>query len=99
MEREQLYARINKRVDLMLAAGLEAEARQLLHFKNQNALQTVGYQELFEYFEGNCSLDDAVAMIKQNIITAYMPFRYTARSHAWGQTKIFRTAPYINNHT
>ena len=83
MEREQLYERINKRVDLMLAAGLEEEARQLLPFKNQNALQTVGYQELFEYFEGKCSLDDAVAMIKQN------SRRYAKRQGTW-----FRKRPH-----
>lgn len=66
LDREQLYERINKRVDEMVNAGLEEEARALHPYRHNNALQTVGYQEMFEYFDGKVTLDDAIAMIKQN---------------------------------
>lgn len=64
--REQLYQRINHRVDLMIEAGLIREAEQLLPYRHYNALQTVGYSELFDYFDGHISLDEAIAKIKQN---------------------------------
>ena len=66
LPREALYDRINRRVDMMMEAGLEAEARQLLPHRNLNALQTVGYKELFDYFDGAISLQRAVELIKQN---------------------------------
>ncbi|WP_213522555.1 tRNA (adenosine(37)-N6)-dimethylallyltransferase MiaA [Nonlabens sp.] len=65
-DREDLYDRINRRVDLMLERGLEKEAQQLIAHKELNALQTVGYKELFDYFEGNCDLAEAVRLIKRN---------------------------------
>lgn len=65
-EREIMYDRINQRVDLMFEAGLVDEVKQLLPHKNRNALQTVGYRELFDYFEGKCTLEFAAAQIKQN---------------------------------
>ena len=61
--REILYERINNRVDSMQAEGLENEARNLLPFKTSNALQTVGYKELFDYFEGKSTLQKAFEMI------------------------------------
>lgn len=64
--REVLYERINKRVDKMMQDGLLEEARHLFPFKHLNALQTVGYQELFDHFEGKYSLEEAVEKIKQN---------------------------------
>lgn len=64
--REALYARINQRVDTMMANGLLQEVRSLLPSKNLNALQTVGYQELFSYLEGETDLTTAVDLIKQN---------------------------------
>lgn len=64
--REMLYRRINTRVDEMVAAGLVEEARALLPLKEHNALQTVGYQELFDHFEGKTSLAEAVEKIKQH---------------------------------
>ena len=64
--REIVYDRINQRVDIMLKNGLLEEARNLLKHKDLNALQTVGYRELFTYFEGNFSLDFAIAEIKKN---------------------------------
>ncbi|MDA0843213.1 MAG: tRNA (adenosine(37)-N6)-dimethylallyltransferase MiaA [Bacteroidetes bacterium] len=64
--RERLYERINRRVDLMINQGLIEEARVLHPLKELSSLQTVGYQELFEYFEEKLTLDDAVDKIKQH---------------------------------
>ncbi len=64
--REELYERINKRVDRMFDAGLLSEVESLLEARALNALQTVGYKELFDYFDGNCSLDEAKERIKQH---------------------------------
>ncbi len=64
--REIIYQRINQRVDLMVAEGLVKEAESLLPFKQLNALQTVGYRELFDYFDGTVSLDYAIEEIKKN---------------------------------
>jgi tRNA dimethylallyltransferase len=66
LPRELLYQRINERVDKMMDAGLLEEARALLPYRNLNALQTVGYRELFDYFDGLISLNRAVELIKQN---------------------------------
>lgn len=66
LDREQLYARINARVDQMIAAGLVDEARHLYPYRHQKALQTVGYQELFAYFDGQWDLDTAITKIKQH---------------------------------
>jgi tRNA dimethylallyltransferase len=65
-EREVLYDRINTRVDLMITQGLVEEARQNLSFRNTYALRTVGYQELFEYFDDKISLEEAIELIKRN---------------------------------
>ena len=65
-EREKLYSRINKRVDLMLKAGLEEEAYNLKDNKDLNTLNTVGYKEFFNYFENKISYSEAVEKIKQN---------------------------------
>ncbi len=65
-ERSVLYSRINRRVDTMMEAGLEAEARELYPFRHLKALQTVGYRELFDYFDGKYNLDTAVELIKQH---------------------------------
>lgn len=65
-DREELYDRINKRVDLMLEEGLEEEARSLLPLRDYNALQTVGYRELFDYFDGTVTFEKAVELIKRN---------------------------------
>lgn len=64
LPREILVNRIHQRVDEMMQQGLEAEARNLFPYKHLQALQTVGYQELFEYFEGAISLSTAVEQIK-----------------------------------
>jgi tRNA dimethylallyltransferase len=64
MPRNLLVERIDKRVDQMLADGLVAEAKGLMAYKHLNALQTVGYKELFEFFEGQISFEKAVEDIK-----------------------------------
>jgi tRNA dimethylallyltransferase len=65
-ERSVMYNRINQRVDIMLNEGLLAEAEQLYPHKQLNALQTVGYRELFSYFDGDSTLDFAIEEIKKN---------------------------------
>ena len=66
LPREELYARINARVDKMMASGLLEEARSLYPLRDLNALNTVGYKELFEHFDGKYPLDEAVSRIKGN---------------------------------
>ena len=65
-DREIMYNRINQRVDIMLNEGLLAEAQSLFPNKHLNALQTVGYRELFDYFDGKTTLDLATEQIKMN---------------------------------
>lgn len=65
-EREVIYNRINQRVDIMINSGLIDEAKELFIHKDLNALQTVGYRELFDYFEGKISLEVAIEEIKKN---------------------------------
>ncbi|MBB6239540.1 tRNA dimethylallyltransferase [Pedobacter sp. AK013] len=65
-DRAVLYDRINRRVDQMIADGLVDEVKSLIPFKKYNALNTVGYSELFDYLDGKSSLVDAIASIKQN---------------------------------
>lgn len=65
-ERALIYDRINKRVDIMFDQGLVEEAQTLIAYKHLNALQTVGYKELFEYFDKKCTLDEAKEEIKKN---------------------------------
>lgn len=64
--REELYSRINRRVLDMIDAGLEDEVRTLIPYRDCQALQTVGYKEMFKYIDGECSLDEAVRMIQLN---------------------------------
>lgn len=64
--REEIYSRINQRVDLMVEAGLPEEAGKLLPYKHLNALNTVGYKEMFAYLEGEYTLEQAVEEIKKN---------------------------------
>lgn len=65
-EREELYDRINRRVDQMVADGLVDEARRVYPFRHLNSLNTVGYKELFTHFDGDCTLEFAIEKIKQN---------------------------------
>ena len=77
LPRDVLYERINLRVDMMISQGLEAEARAMLAKRELNSLQTVGYREMFDYFDGNCSLDEAIELIKRN------SRRYAKRQLTW----------------
>ena len=64
--RPELYARIDARVDQMMAEGLLEEARSLLPYRDLPALNTVGYKELFAFFDGSCDLPEAIRLIKRN---------------------------------
>lgn len=76
-EREALYNRINQRVDLMIENGLVEEARKFHPYKAKQALQTVGYEELFAHFEGEYDLAEAITLIKRN------SRRYAKRQMTW----------------
>lgn len=65
-ERQHLYARINRRVAEMMQKGLLEEARRVYPYRNLNALNTVGYKELFDHFDGKTTLEEAVELIKQH---------------------------------
>lgn len=65
-DREELYDRINKRVDIMIKDGLVDEVKSVYQYKNLNSLNTVGYKEIIQYLEGNCTLEYAIEKIKQN---------------------------------
>ncbi|QII73139.1 tRNA (adenosine(37)-N6)-dimethylallyltransferase MiaA [Apibacter sp. B2966] len=75
--RDLIYDRINKRVDLMMEKGLLEEVISLQTYRHKNALQTVGYKELFDYLDGNSSLEFAVSEIKKN------SRRYAKRQLTW----------------
>ena len=74
---ETIYDRINRRVDIMMEKGLLKEAENLLPYRNQTALQTVGYTELFKYLDGEWNLDFAISEIKKN------SRRYAKRQLTW----------------
>ena len=75
--REELYEIINKRVDKMIAEGLENEAKGLYHLKSLNAMNSVGYREFFYYFDGQITRDEAISLIKRN------SRRYAKRQMTW----------------
>ncbi|MBQ7963567.1 MAG: tRNA (adenosine(37)-N6)-dimethylallyltransferase MiaA [Alistipes sp.] len=77
MERTVLYERIDRRVDIMVEAGLEQEARKVYPLRHLNSLQTVGYREMFDYFDGSISRDEAIELIKRN------SRRYAKRQLTW----------------
>jgi len=76
-DREVLYSRINQRVDMMMAEGLLEEAKNVYEYRANNALQTVGYKELFAYFDGEWDLETTVSEIKKNTR------RYAKRQMTW----------------
>lgn len=84
-DRSELYDRINQRVDEMMSAGLEDEARNLFPFRDLNNLNTVGYRELFDYFSGLCTREAAIGKIKDN-----------TRKYARKQLTWFRKDPDIH---
>lgn len=79
-EREVLYERINKRVDIMFESGLENEVKSLIEMgysRDLNSMQAIGYKEMFSYFAGECSIGEATELIKQNTR------RYAKRQLTW----------------
>jgi len=76
-EREELYRRIDARMDAMLSAGLVEEARSLLKYRSHNALQTVGYKEVFDYLDGLYDYNEMVRLLKRN------SRRYAKRQITW----------------
>jgi tRNA dimethylallyltransferase len=90
LPRPELYARIDARVDAMIAAGLEAEARALLPYRGLNALRTVGYEEWFDCFDGKIGRAEAIDRIKQH------SRNYAKRQATWfrkhGNWKVFHPA-------
>jgi len=83
-DREVLYNRINQRVDIMFSEGIEKEAIDLYPFRHLNSLNTVGYRELFDYFDGTITIEEAKAKIKAN-----------SRKYARKQLTWFRRDPEI----
>lgn len=81
LDREELYQRIDKRVDQMMEAGLLEEVKSLLPWRDSSALQTVGYRELFDHIDGIYSLEDAVEKIKQHTRN------YAKRQLTWFRNK------------
>ncbi len=79
LERKELYKKINSRVDKMISLGLEKEAKSLFNYKHLNSLQTVGYKEFFNYFEGKCSYENTIEEIKKNTR------RYAKRQITWNK--------------
>ncbi len=77
MAREELYDRINRRVDMMIEEGLESEARAMLPHRHLNALRTVGFSEMFDYFDGTTTREEAIELIKRN------SRRYAKRQMTW----------------
>jgi tRNA dimethylallyltransferase len=75
--REELYARIDNRMDTMLANGLEAEAKSVMDFKEHYALKTVGYREIYEHFDGEYDREEMVRLLKRN------SRRYAKRQMTW----------------
>jgi tRNA dimethylallyltransferase len=76
-DRKELIEKINQRTDQMIVSGLIDEARNMLSFRHLNSLNTVGYKELFDYFDGKCTLDEAVEKIRINTR------RYAKRQMTW----------------
>lgn len=77
LPRDVLYEKINQRVDAMIEKGLVEEAEQLLLYRECNALQSVGYEELFDYFDNKITLPKAIELIKRNTR------RYAKRQMTW----------------
>ena len=76
-DREELYSRIDQRMDVMISEGLFEEAKALYSFRSNNALQTVGYKEIFEYLDGEYDREEAIRLLKRN------SRRYAKRQMTW----------------
>ena len=75
--REELYVRIDKRMDIMLASGLEAEAKSVIDYREHYALKTVGYREIYEYLDGKYDREEMIRLLKRN------SRRYAKRQMTW----------------
>ncbi|MEA5139732.1 tRNA (adenosine(37)-N6)-dimethylallyltransferase MiaA [Arcicella rigui] len=75
--REELYARIDTRMDMMLAAGLEEEAKAVIDYREHYALKTVGYREIYEHLDGNYDREEMIRLLKRN------SRRYAKRQMTW----------------
>lgn len=91
LPREKLYEKINKRVDFMIKMGLEKEVKNLFNYRKYPALNTVGYKELFSFFEGKIKFEEAINEIKKNTR------RYAKRQITW--LKKYENAMYFKNTT
>lgn len=91
-KRQDLYDRINKRVDLMLASGLESEVKELAPWKETAAMNTVGYKEWFDFFSGSTTKADAIEKIKQHTRN------YAKRQLTWlnRYEDLIKLDPYVN---
>ena len=89
-ERNKLYEKIDKRVDLMIKNGLEKEVRSLIKYQEKNSLQTVGYKEFFDFFNGIITRDEAILKIKKNTRN------YAKRQITWNKKykNAIRISPY-----
>jgi tRNA dimethylallyltransferase len=75
--REELYARIDTRMDIMLAAGLEEEAKAVIDYREHYALKTVGYREIYEHLDGEYDREEMIRLLKRN------SRRYAKRQMTW----------------
>ena len=93
LDREELYKRIDKRMDEMIENGLFEEAQKFLAWRHLNSLQTVGYQEAFEFFEGKVDKEEAIRLMKRN------SRRYAKRQLTWfkGDDEIHWVHPHDLN--
>ncbi len=84
MDRKKLYNRINERVDQMIENGLLDEAKLFYDrgIRNVQSVQAIGYKELYEYFKGNLTLDESIALLKKNTR------RFAKRQFTWFQNKM-----------
>ena len=91
-KRQDLYDRINKRVDLMLASGLEAEVKELSQWRDTAAMNTVGYKEWFDYFSGSTTKADTIEKIKQHTRN------YAKRQLTWlnRYENLIKLDPYVS---
>lgn len=93
LPRPELYERIEKRMDDMIASGLFEEAQELYSLRHLNALQTVGYQEIFDFMDGKYNKDEAIRLLKRN------SRRYAKRQFTWfksdSEIKWFHPADYF----
>lgn len=97
-DREELYERINMRVDILMDAGLEEEVRRLLVMglsENDISMKGIGYKELIEYFHGNYDLDEAVRLVKQN--TRHLAKRQMTWFKRYPDIKWFNISEYEND--